>query len=482
MSIERDNIIEFIKTDSYGSKSSLEQIKNNIMRINRDIRNAKDNLKSYYENLYELRCREDMIIHADSKAIELAVLEFENIGNMKKVKDFYIDSENKLVIETDMIYIEEDDDRYKIGEFTIKISPDNNEFYFENTSDDNDCGPRYAYFEDGRSQHPHINGEGWACFGSVDSTLLELLINKEYCSLVSMLISYLESVNIDDCAGKYITAWNIVDEDDNIIKRGREHNVPVCAECNDESEDLETCLICGDSVCDDCRREVHDSYGNDAYMCDDCFSSKSKICDSCGHRHYNEGSECSICETEICHECENETSDGIILCNDCYNEKTKECSECCRTKMANDIKECKMCGEDCCDSCLDSDGVCRSCSKKAAKAEKDIMTVEEALSETIDVNVNVDYVKLKAEEYSQSITDTIKSIINESMLPVVNYATYTTNIAPPFVEIFGQKSGSELIIPHTNTKEEYQLNYKLEVPEVNPPEDKKNDEDKEWDI
>jgi hypothetical protein len=85
--------------------------------------------------------------------------------------------------------------------------------------------------------HPHCSSNGWACFGNIDIQLLELYAKFQYYDIFMLLLNYLQTANIEDSAGKSITAWDVVDEEGNVIEEGHDYKQnEVAPEIVDEYE------------------------------------------------------------------------------------------------------------------------------------------------------------------------------------------------------------------------------------------------------
>jgi hypothetical protein len=62
------------------------------------------------------------------------------------------------------------------------------------------------------SHAPHVHGEAKPCLGTAAEVIPGLVAAMEFESLISYLITFLESVNVDDPAGDKIYKWPMVGE------------------------------------------------------------------------------------------------------------------------------------------------------------------------------------------------------------------------------------------------------------------------------
>lgn len=122
----------------------------------------------------------------------------------------------------------------------------------------------------GMQLHPHIDDEGNACYGSIKSTISELLRQRELSAIIDMCVAYLSNVNTDDIAGNNHKNWAYVDEDGNILKEavfGSDYTDEyTCVECGEELEEDEmyVCEECGQTMCYEHAHE--DIHGNTICM------------------------------------------------------------------------------------------------------------------------------------------------------------------------------------------------------------------------
>lgn len=61
--------------------------------------------------------------------------------------------------------------------------------------------------------HPHVFRNGLPCVGSFVDVQTDLLINRDWRTLIDVTLAFLESVNVDDVAGQYITAWPLASDE-----------------------------------------------------------------------------------------------------------------------------------------------------------------------------------------------------------------------------------------------------------------------------
>jgi hypothetical protein len=199
-----------------------------------------------------------------------------------KVTDVQI-KDGKYTVHTCPIYAyDEKNRRYYIGNCWLDINMNNAEvkFYSDN--------PRRGFW--GMDYHPHVSNNGNACLGNASATIAELCSQQQLYALVMVCIDYLESVNIQDAAGRRVTAWDKVNENGKIIAKGGTYKL---------NDDVLTCSNCDEevSVLHTCYENVHinaDEHGNLTYepvnerqLCSNCLDDDYHLHEESGFYIYD---------------------------------------------------------------------------------------------------------------------------------------------------------------------------------------------------
>jgi hypothetical protein len=129
--------------------------------------------------------------------------EFDKLLALPKVRDMQV-ADGVVKVFTDTLYCTDprSGKRHEIGAFRIEI----------NTSGANDgvrwfnLTRRVDGYERGM-QAPHVFPQGRACLGNTAEVFPELIANYEFAAAAMVAIQFVESVNVDDSAGKYINRW-----------------------------------------------------------------------------------------------------------------------------------------------------------------------------------------------------------------------------------------------------------------------------------
>ena len=245
----KQNRLEDIEAD----KAKLRDYEENIERYRRE-------LKKWYDQSIWLR---DSITNAEQKTGNVSsgiIKDLDNISNHPKIIDLSIKN-NKLIVKTKpLVATNQKGEHFMVGAYTIDIIPNEVDITIITDTKRRSYWSRY-------DNHPHVNDLGKACFGNVDSTLAELCSQNELYAIVMVIIDFLESINIDDAAGRMCYSWDRCDSEGNITYKAE---IEVMCDCCNElylPSELNTAYDIrtdnGDldgevSVCDNCIGEYYE--------------------------------------------------------------------------------------------------------------------------------------------------------------------------------------------------------------------------------
>ena len=151
----------------------------------------------------------EQIRRAHGNMDEMYTIEFNKICQIPKVRHIVMRS-GIIEVLTDTLCCRNPNTKllHEIGKFNIKV--------FMNG--DNGCVrwfnlTRMVVGYGGQEMNaPHVYGAGNACMGNTSETFPQLIATCEYAACIFLAIQFIESVNIDDGAGRHIVNWPIVDE------------------------------------------------------------------------------------------------------------------------------------------------------------------------------------------------------------------------------------------------------------------------------
>jgi hypothetical protein len=129
--------------------------------------------------------------------------EYDKLLVIPKVRDVQV-APGVVKVFTDTLYCVDprSGKRHEIGAFRIEIYRDgqNGGVRWFNLTRRID-----AYRDD--MYAPHVFSDGKACLGNTQDIFPELIGNYEFAAAAMVAIQFVESVNVDDSAGKYVNRW-----------------------------------------------------------------------------------------------------------------------------------------------------------------------------------------------------------------------------------------------------------------------------------
>lgn len=186
-------------------QKSLAELEDKISNGNSKILEFQQSIVNAIRSVKESERQLEHLASYRGKTHELYGQEFDKLLTVKGVKDMDI-SNGVITVFTDILYCVDprSGKRHEIGAFHIKIFTDgsNNGVRWNNLThriDGNENG----------MHAPHIFPSGKACLGSAQEIFPELIANYEFAAVAMLAIQFVESVNTDDSAGKYIDKWPI---------------------------------------------------------------------------------------------------------------------------------------------------------------------------------------------------------------------------------------------------------------------------------
>ena len=142
---------------------------------------------------------------ARPQVVEKYAAEFEKLAELPHVMRVAMEG-NKISVFTDRIYCDHDGRRYDIGDFRIEVYMDGS-----------NGGVRMFNLTRQVSAHssgmhaPHVFRDGNPCLGNLKEAIPQYIGEYEYSVVVMLCVQYLQSVNVNDDAGKYISQWPVVE-------------------------------------------------------------------------------------------------------------------------------------------------------------------------------------------------------------------------------------------------------------------------------
>lgn len=219
------NRIDEIKCNQVIEKLMESEKRRQIEReeqINRD----KDKIRSYREKVRQLYAKVE-VNEKIVKAGGLSINDFkaklnEEINIMKKnAKVSRIEMDNgRIIIHTNDIVCKVPDcpdgkvRYYYFGKYKVFVNLTDGDVKFEQKIEK--CHRRSCWSD--KCPHPHISDYGEACLGSCAPLIADCIDTYQWGILADVLVTYLESVNLQDSAGKNFYRWDECDKDGKLLE------------------------------------------------------------------------------------------------------------------------------------------------------------------------------------------------------------------------------------------------------------------------
>ena len=168
-------------------------------QISKEIEQTSKQLMLYVRALNDIQIELNDLKNNKEKSIEKYREEFKALKSMKNYKSIQVSFSNNrpaLVGFTNMIYIQDKNQWYKIGKFKVVIQDGT-------INIDNLTSRKEGY------NHPHVQGNGTPCLGDLQSSLPKLMGNHEYALVFDIIHKYLCSYN-ERSPYKKVEAWERV--------------------------------------------------------------------------------------------------------------------------------------------------------------------------------------------------------------------------------------------------------------------------------
>lgn len=351
------------------SKIIYQKIEESVEVIKQNIINCEDEISVRQKQIAEL----EVSLKSHKEALEgydalmdnlkeKFLREIEIIKNISQVDfvDEYSDIDKGIIkVNVSKIKTLCQKSWYYFGDYIISIDITNNTVRFTNKS-----GLTRKSYWGANCQHPHCSEDGRPCLGNLSTQVVELLKSLDLAFLVNLCISYLQSVNLHDIAGRNVVNWPLCDENGKIISDRNEKGLIKCVSCDEympetDNNDWRQCDDCGQWMCGEHGTDL-DTIDGPMHVCSIC-EVNYKHCSHCGKYELRDlMTMCDVCGTLVCSNCLNDELPHFAYYNG--DRVTKVCKE-------HRIHKCEGCGlylveTDTCPSCEEGNfsvGVCAIC-------------------------------------------------------------------------------------------------------------------------
>ena len=372
-----NKVKEICKSLNFISDNSraIEELESTLEMTQENIKTAEKYMNRQYEVLRETMA--GLETERNKKKDDILAKDIESILSHPLTHGVVVDKRTLNIFTKNIDIYDEDGNRYRGNNYRIAFDYGMYSVRFYGQDDDL-C--RKSYWTE-KDPHPHVNGEtGIACLGDAGSMISIAMNEHELYASYVIAINFLQQVNTDDPAGKYIRNWDCIDDEGNIIDNPHE-GVVECSNCGrlineDDEDEYYECPICGEIFCDECGCWIE---SEERYVCDSCLNEYYSYCDQCGTYVRSEDVVATLDECEIiCEECIDsypnlqycigcdhvintdndiyrELPNGDYMCENCFEESQYEvCSDCGDIIDKDEEDYIEIDGEYFCERCKDS--------------------------------------------------------------------------------------------------------------------------------
>lgn len=181
-----------------GTKKAIETGEDKVRKLTEDLVRTQRELNGSRRKLEQLEtCK--------GGELEKYAKEFDKFLTIPKVKNVEA-GDGVVKVFTDTLYCVDPRTkvRHEIGAFRIEIYTNgaNNGVRWFNLT-------RRVDGHSDKMHAPHVFSEGNACFGNTAESFAELIGSYEFAACAMLAIQFVESVNVDDTAGRHIDKWPV---------------------------------------------------------------------------------------------------------------------------------------------------------------------------------------------------------------------------------------------------------------------------------
>jgi len=186
-----------------GFQERVSSLQNSLQEIKNDIEKYQLKLVKAIRLASETQVILGSLQEKNSNSEDKYAVQYDELFKIDSIRDIFI-STNIISCITDVLFCTDprSGKKHEIGAFRINIYLDGSEHcvrWFNRTRRVDGCKSGM--------QAPHVFPNGNACLGNMEEVFPELVANYEFTSLILMAIQFIETVNVNDDAGKYIDRW-----------------------------------------------------------------------------------------------------------------------------------------------------------------------------------------------------------------------------------------------------------------------------------
>lgn len=187
---------KYVKACSRRYNETLNNLKEQIPKFEKKINDFSEGISECVRNRAEALEQLEFFEAQFGSQTDRYGNEFDNLLNVDKVEDVFIEDAYIIVI-TKEIEINYEDQTYLMGTYKVKIPIGRGNLYIiriEGTIEG--C------------YHPHVNGDAAPCLGNIATGLAKLIGQYEFAAAVQVILNFLSEVNKDDWYAR-VTVWPV---------------------------------------------------------------------------------------------------------------------------------------------------------------------------------------------------------------------------------------------------------------------------------
>ncbi len=189
---------EYIRACNGRFDKALESTRRALQTGPEEVRELQEQLVRKIREVNGLQRKLEQMQNAKAATLEVYGKEFDKLLEVPKIRDVRV-RDGVIQVFTDTLYCVDprSKKKHEIGHFRIEFSPNGSVRWYNLARTVKDM------------QAPHVFIRGEACLGNMSEVIPELAANYEFAALAMVCIQFVESVNVDDQAGKQINLWPV---------------------------------------------------------------------------------------------------------------------------------------------------------------------------------------------------------------------------------------------------------------------------------
>ena len=193
---------EYVKACNGRFDAIIGQSRKAIEQNPGQVREYQQNIVRLIRETGEAQKKLEQMEDSRAEAVAAYAREFDKLLTVEKIVDVRVD-DNTIKVFTETLYCVDPrtKKRHEIGAFRIELQVSGKVRWFNLT--------RKVDGYKGGMQAPHVFNNGEACLGNMEEVIPQLVAHYEFAALAMIAIQFIENVNIDDPAGRYINRWPI---------------------------------------------------------------------------------------------------------------------------------------------------------------------------------------------------------------------------------------------------------------------------------